>query len=112
MTFIAEPQFLFTDSEAVPWIDSRQARGVQVKNLGKANGRGLQLVRFEPGASFPRHLHEGAEFIFLLDGEAVQNGNRLGRGWSSVAEKGTTDESFHSETGCVFLLCYALLPSQ
>ncbi|MFV0284577.1 MAG: cupin domain-containing protein [Castellaniella sp.] len=102
------PGFSFTDSATAPWIDSRFAPGVQVKNLGKADGRGLQLVRFAPGATFPRHLHHGAEFIFLLEGEAFQNGTRLLPGWSSVAAPGTVDEDFRSETGCLFLFCSPL----
>lgn len=102
------PRYFFTDSAAAPWLDSRHAEGVRVKNLGKASGRGLQLVRFEPGAVFPRHAHHGAEFIFLLEGEAIQNGTRLSPGWAAVAEPGTIDEDFRSETGCLFLFCYPL----
>lgn len=108
MTDGVDPKFVFTDSHAVPWTDSKFAKGVQVKNLGKANGRALQLVRFEPGAVFPRHLHYGPEFIFLLEGDATQNGQQLTSGWAAVAEQGTVDDSFHSETGCVFLFCYSL----
>jgi anti-sigma factor ChrR (cupin superfamily) len=108
MTLQSEPKFIFTDSKAAPWLDSKVARGVQVKNLGKANGRAMQLVRFEPGTVFPFHEHKGPEFIFLLEGEAVQNGKRLTAGWAGVAEQGTVDDQFRSDTGCVFLLHYSL----
>jgi anti-sigma factor ChrR (cupin superfamily) len=108
MTSSREPKFVFTDSHTAPWIDSKFAPGVQVKNLGKANGRAMQLVRFQPGATFPRHEHTGPEFIFLLEGEVIQNGKRLTAGWAAVAEQGTVDEQFYSETGCLFLLQYSL----
>lgn len=104
----ADPKFIFTDSQTIPWQDSKLAQGVQVKNLGKANGRALQLVRFEPGAVFPRHEHQGPEFIFLLEGEAIQNGKRLTPGWAAVAEQGTIDSDFRSDTGCLFLFHYSL----
>jgi len=100
--------FSFTDSGAAPWLQSKVAPGVQVKHLGKANGRALDLVRFEPGVVFPLHEHKGPEFIFLLEGEAIQNEQRLTSGWAGVAERGTLDNQFRSETGCLFLLNYCI----
>lgn len=102
------PQFFFGDSASLSWIPSRFAAGVEVKNLGKANGRGLQLVRFAPGATFPDHLHTGPEFIYVLEGEAIQNGRRLQAGYAGVAETGTVDAGFRSDTGCTFLFVYEL----
>jgi hypothetical protein len=49
----------------------------------------------------------GPEFLYILDGEAIQQGQRLGPGWAGVAASGTLDEHFRSETGCVFLLVYS-----
>ena len=103
-----DQDFIFTCHDQLPWIPSRFAPGVEVKNLGKANGRAMQLVRFQPGASFPAHLHTDAEFLFMLEGEVFQNGQRLGTGWSSVAPAGTRDSTFVSPAGCSFLLVYAL----
>ncbi|MFM0156042.1 cupin domain-containing protein [Paraburkholderia sediminicola] len=102
------PQFRWSDSNDVPWIPSTLAKGVEVKNLGKANGRAIQLVRFAPGAAFPDHLHTGPEFIYVLEGEVTWNGRVLGRGNVGVAETGTVERGFHSMTGCVFLLAYDL----
>jgi anti-sigma factor ChrR (cupin superfamily) len=108
MTAQLEAMFGFTDSNAARWQDSKLAEGVAVKNLGKANGRAMQLVRFEPGAVFPTHKHNGPEFIFMLEGEAIQNGQVLTAGWAGVAEQGTVDKLFRSDKGCLFLLCYAV----
>ncbi|HZZ06790.1 cupin domain-containing protein [Paraburkholderia sp.] len=102
------PQFRWCDSNDVPWILSTLAKGVEVKNVGKANGRAIQLVRFAPGAAFPDHLHTGPEFIYVLEGEVTWNGRVLGRGNVGVAEAGTVERGFHSITGCVFLLAYDL----
>jgi hypothetical protein len=42
--------------------------------------------------------------VFILEGELVQAGRRLGPGWASVAAAGSVDEDVHSDTGCVFVL--------
>lgn len=98
--------FRFADSAAMPWQPSSVASGVEVKKLGKANCRAMLLVRFQPGASYPTHRHPGPEFIYMLEGEAAQNGQLLRPGWASVASSETMDVEFTSETGCVFLLVY------
>jgi len=102
------PEFFFRNGNDLPWIPSKFANGVEVKNLGKANGRALQLVRFAAGASYPTHLHTDCEFIYVLEGEVFQNGTRLTAGCSTAATAGTTDETFTSPNGCLFLLFYAL----
>ncbi len=104
----AGPQFRWSDSNDAPWIPSTLAKGVEVKNLGKANGRAIQLVRFLPGAVFPDHLHTGPEFIYVVEGEVTWNGRLLARGCVGVAEAGTVERGFRSMTGCVFLLMYDL----
>jgi len=88
----------------LPWRPSTVASGVFVKDIAVRDGWEMQLVRCEPGARFPLHRHERPEFLFILEGELVQAGRRMGAGWASVADAGTIDEDVHSETGCVFVL--------
>ena len=99
--------YQFVDSSTVPWRKSTFADGIEVKDLGTASGRSMQLVRFAPGASFPLHRHGGPEFIYLLEGSAVQEGQPLTAGWAAVAATGTTDSHFHSPGGCLFLTVYS-----
>lgn len=99
--------YTFTHADALPWRPSTVADGVSVKDLGAANGRAMQLVRFAPGTAFPLHTHDGPEFVYLLEGEAVQQGQRLQPGWAAVAATGTVDQAFHSPAGCVFLTVYS-----
>lgn len=101
-----DARYLFTNAGSTPWRTSAVADGVEVKDLGTANGRSMQLVRFAPGTRFPAHIHEGPEFVYMIEGEAVQNGQHLGPGWAATAEAGTSDEDFHSPTGCTFLTVY------
>jgi hypothetical protein len=96
--------FHFTDTASLPWRASTTVEGVEVKDLGTANGQAMELVRCRPGTVFPPHCHTGPEFIYLLEGEAIQHGQRLRPGWAGVAAAGTIDENFHSATGCVFLI--------
>lgn len=106
------PDFIFVNQDELPWTPSRFASGVEVKNLGKANGRAMQMVRFQPGASFPSHLHTDVEFLFMLEGEVFQNGHRLLTGWATVAPAGTMDTEFVSPAGCTFVLVYSLSTSK
>jgi glyoxylate utilization-related uncharacterized protein len=99
--------YQFNESNGLAWRKSTFADGVEVKDLGTANGRSMQLVRFAPGASFPLHVHAGPEFIYLLEGCAIQEGQQLSAGWAAVAAAGTTDMNFHSPQGCVFLTVYS-----
>jgi hypothetical protein len=76
-------------TDDLPWRPSTMAPGVSVKDIAVTAGWEMQLVRFEPGARFPVHTHEQPEFLFILEGELVQAGRRLGRGWASVASPGS-----------------------
>src|SRR5258705_5636804 len=86
------------------WRRSTLASGVFVKDIAVTDGWEMQIVRCEPGARFPRHTHGGPEFLFVLEGELVQNGRMLGPGWASVAAAGSVDDDVHSDSGCVFVL--------
>jgi anti-sigma factor ChrR (cupin superfamily) len=92
------------DVEGVAWHPSKMTRGVQVRDIAETDGLELQIVRMEPGAGFPEHRHDSPEFIYILEGELVQNGERLGQGWASVSGAGTVDHDVHTDTGCTFLL--------
>jgi hypothetical protein len=80
------------------------AAGVFVKDIAVTDGWEMQVVRFEPGARFPAHVHDRPEFLFILEGELVQGGPRLDPGWASVAGRGSVDDDVYSDTGCVFVL--------
>jgi anti-sigma factor ChrR (cupin superfamily) len=88
----------------LPWRPSTFAPGVFVKDVATTDGGEMQVVRCEPGARFPTHTHERPEFVFILEGELIQAGRRLGPGWATVASAGSVDEDVRSDTGCVFVL--------
>jgi len=96
--------FRSVNSDELPWRPSAIAPGVFVKDIAVTAGWEMQIVRFEPGARFPLHTHEHPEFLYILEGDLVQAGRRLGRGWASVASAGSVDADVYSENGCVFVL--------
>jgi anti-sigma factor ChrR (cupin superfamily) len=104
MTVLEPGAFRSVKADDLPWRPSTMAPGVFVKDIAVAGGWEMQIVRFEPGTRFPVHTHEQPEFLFILEGELVQAGRRLGPGWASVASPGSVDADVYSETGCVFVL--------
>lgn len=104
MSALGTGGFTWVRTDDLPWRPSKMAAGVFVKDVAVTDGWEMQIVRFEPGARFPVRTHESPEFVFILEGELVQAGRRLGPGWASVASAGTLDEDVYSETGCVFVL--------
>jgi anti-sigma factor ChrR (cupin superfamily) len=104
MSVLGTGGFKSVRTHDLAWRPSKMAAGVLVKDVAVTDGWEMQIVRFEPGARFPIHTHEGPEFLFILEGELVQAGQCLGPGWASVASAGTVDEDVYSETGCVFVL--------
>jgi anti-sigma factor ChrR (cupin superfamily) len=57
------------DPDAVDWPPQRRP-GVSVRVLWKddASGDAAVLIRMEPGATYPRHLHVGDEEVLVLQG--------------------------------------------
>ncbi len=64
---------------------------------------GVALLKYEPGASVPRHRHEGLETILVLEGTQSDEAGDYGQG-SYVLNAAGTEHSVWSETGCVVLI--------
>jgi anti-sigma factor ChrR (cupin superfamily) len=92
------------DTAKLPWRNSTFAKRVTVKDVARTGDWELQLVRLEPGAHLPSHTHELPEFLYVLAGELIQNGEKLGPGWATVSTAGSIDPDVHTETGCTFVL--------
>lgn len=104
MSELDRGQLLCVQCDDLPWKPSTFAAGVFVKDVAVTDGLEMQILQFEPGARLPLHKHECPEFIYVLDGELMVGGQRLGPGWASVAGVGSVHSDVHSETGCVFVL--------
>jgi anti-sigma factor ChrR (cupin superfamily) len=63
---VTAPVTLYVDADALAWTQPRP--GVHWKTLWEDGDRRALLVRYEPGATIPRHRHLGDEQIFVLEG--------------------------------------------
>ena len=101
-----QARYNFVDSNITEWVQLG-IEGVEIKTLACANDQVMELYRFAPNIVFPDHIHQGPEFVFLMEGSARVDGKWIYPGWSSAAETGTTDKEFLSgELGCIFLSVY------
>jgi anti-sigma factor ChrR (cupin superfamily) len=64
---------------------------------------GVALLKYEPGASVPRHRHEGLETILVLHGTQSDEAGDYGVG-SYIVNPAGTEHSVWSDTGCVVLI--------
>ncbi len=65
------PASLYVDVAGRPWQEHRP--GVRVKVLWEEGERRAVLMRYEAGASIPRHRHLGDEQIFVLEGSVTDD---------------------------------------
>lgn len=65
-------------------------------------GPAAMLLRYQPGARAPVHLHEGYEHIFVLSGSQTDERGRHNAGSFTVQTPGS-DHHVHSEDGCIVL---------
>lgn len=89
-------------------IEQRQwqplAEGVFVSTLyqsGESSSRSA-LLRYLPGASVPRHLHAGIEYILILQGSQI-DGDLVYETGTLVIHNPGTDHAIVSPEGCVAL---------
>lgn len=66
------------------------------------NGSDAAIMRYQPGAFVPRHLHVGYEMVLVLQGEYVENDVLYKPGSLIIRAPGTTHE-MRSDTGCTIL---------
>ncbi len=63
---IGAPASLYVTAADRPWVERRP--GVHWKVLWEEGDCKAVLMRYDPGATIPRHRHLGDEQIFVLDG--------------------------------------------
>jgi len=84
--------------------------GFRIKPLSTAPDMGYQtlLIEFAPGTSYPGHLHESTEQVFVISGTLQTEGRLLGPGDFIHADAGTQHQMLYSRDGCrALLICRA-----
>jgi len=88
--------------DELPWQPFRE--GIDIYRLygdGKA-GCGAALLRYQPGASVPRHGHQGFEHIFVLSGSQTDQNGEHEAGTLVINPPGS-NHAVMSPTGCIVL---------
>lgn len=82
--------------------------GVEIHRLYPAepDGAAAALLRYQPGASVPRHLHTGFEHILVLSGSQTDDNDTYGVGTLVVNPPGTR-HTVSSPEGCIVLAIWA-----
>jgi quercetin dioxygenase-like cupin family protein len=87
------------------WRPFHYLEGVDIKVLQREeSGAFRALVRLAPGAEIPRHRHELAEDILMLEGTLVSEGVTIRAGELCHSEITTIHPVSSSPSGCTFLL--------
>ena len=67
---------------------------------------GIAVLRYQPGASVPLHMHPDVEMILVLDGTQTDESGTYGPGDVVINPPGS-QHSVASEGGCVVLLMWS-----
>jgi quercetin dioxygenase-like cupin family protein len=92
-------------TEEAGWIKS-PFPGIEFKVVHRDGRRGFttRLVKFVPGAKYPRHRHGGSEEIFLIEGSINVSGTLLKAGDYCRSEAGSDEWGTYTDTGGVALI--------
>jgi DNA-binding CsgD family transcriptional regulator len=94
----------FINSADVEWNEVMP--GISIKVLFKDEKRNYstKLVKMEPGARYPRHLHRAPEELYMLEGDFQVAGRSLAPGDYHRADSKSIHNETSTRSGCRFLL--------
>ena len=103
------PDFTFQAADAQAF-EPTAVPGIEARKLfvDREQGRVTMLVRMQPGASYPPHVHADFEECFVLSGDLSVGTQRMNAGDYQRAETGSTHAVQSTEKGCVLLLVSSL----
>jgi anti-sigma factor ChrR (cupin superfamily) len=88
----------------IAWAHFRP--GVEIHRLwGDPAGASAALLRYRPGAGVPRHLHEGEEHVYVLEG-AQRDDHGVHAAGTEVVNLAGSIHTVDSPDGCVVLVVW------
>ena len=96
---------LFGAGNLLGKVDWRPFRdGVDISPLYQDPDKGSSaaLLRYQPGASVPKHDHDAAEYILVLEGSQSDGSREYHAGCMMISGPGTR-HAITSENGCIVL---------
>lgn len=96
--------FLYVRNDEGEWVEI--TNGVKIKNLYRNPERNYAtlLIKMDPGATFPDHVHTDSEECYVIEGDLRMGGRVFGKGDYIRAEAHSTHESISTENGCFLLI--------
>ncbi|MGV8835443.1 cupin domain-containing protein [Cellvibrio sp.] len=90
------------DSPTLHWQDFRKGVDMLPLHGDPTQGCSCALLRYQPGAHIPRHLHVGMEFLLILRGSQRDERGQYHAG-TFLINPATSSHEIFSEEGCVVL---------
>jgi anti-sigma factor ChrR (cupin superfamily) len=87
------------------WQPFRPGVGIHRLLGDGSRGAAVAMLKYEPGASIPRHEHRGIETILVLEGSQFDEAGSYGVGSVRTNPVGTNHD-VHSPEGCVVLIVW------
>jgi quercetin dioxygenase-like cupin family protein len=83
--------------------------GITVKMLSvdPKSGVATLLIKAAPGTTYPAHHHSGPEGCYVIEGEVLVAGRRIGAGDFHLADADSDHDPLYTETGATVLLVCA-----
>ena len=76
--------------------------GIEIAHLLKGEPA-IAVLRYQPGATVPRHIHDGAETVLVLDGSQTDERGTYWAGSLVINTEGSSHDVV-SHDGCVVLV--------
>ena len=89
----------------IPWQPFREGVDIQVLYGNIENGPATALLRYQPGASVPEHIHTGFEHVLVLSGSQTDRQGEYEIGTLAINAPGTS-HNVKSENGCIVLIIW------
>jgi quercetin dioxygenase-like cupin family protein len=92
--------------EWMPWVGS--SGDARAKILGSADGYMVMLVEAQPGYAGNPHVHEYAEFNYVVSGSVRNQGTMMKAGDGYAAAAGSTHTDFETESGATYIVAFKI----
>ncbi|MEN8259573.1 MAG: cupin domain-containing protein [Pseudomonadota bacterium] len=105
----AKPVFNTIRADEGQWVQIAPKIEKKTLHVDHVNGIEAYLLRAEPGAEAPGHVHEADELCLVLEGEVSFDDIHLKAGDYHFAPKGSRHGTARSKTGALIYLQGAIL---
>lgn len=90
------------DDPSLIWQDFRAGVDIVPLHGDSAQGCSCALLRYQPGAQIPRHLHVGMEFLLVLRGSQTDERGTYSAG-TFLINPASSSHEIVSQEGCLVL---------